>query len=67
MIDAWSQEAQWKSFINFDRLEPYCRLGGIRIEDDVLITEGGSRVLGPTIPKSAGTVEASLEAAHKRL
>jgi Xaa-Pro aminopeptidase len=67
LIDAWSQEAQWKSFINFDRLEPYCRLGGIRIEDDVLITEGGSRVLGPTIPKSAGTVEASLEAAHKRL
>jgi len=67
LIDAWSQEARWKAFINFDRLEPYRRLGGVRIEDDVLITESASRVLGPTIPKAAGTVEASLEAAHKRL
>lgn len=67
LIDAWSQAEQWKPFIDFARLEPYRRLGGIRIEDDVLITESTSRVLGPTIPKSTGTIEASLEASRGRV
>jgi len=32
--------------------------GGVRIEDDVLITDDGARVLGPGIPKSLDAVEA---------
>jgi Xaa-Pro aminopeptidase len=32
-------------------------LGGVRIEDDVLITDDGSRVLGPAIPKSVDDIE----------
>ena len=59
LIDRWREEGRWSSFIAFEKLKPYRRLGGIRIEDDVLVTPEGARVLGPVIPKAAATVEAA--------
>jgi Xaa-Pro aminopeptidase len=59
LMDQWYEEKRWSSFIAFDKLEPYRRLGGIRIEDVVHITASGGRVLGPVIPKAIATVEAA--------
>jgi Xaa-Pro aminopeptidase len=60
LIDRWIQERTQKEFINYDRLPSFRSLGGIRIEDDVLVTESGSRVLGPGIAKTVAEVEAAM-------
>ena len=60
LIDRWREDGMHRDFINYDRLEAYRSFGGIRIEDDVLITDSGSRVLGPPIPKTVDEVEAAM-------
>jgi Xaa-Pro aminopeptidase len=57
LIDIWKAEGKMKDFINYDRLETYKDFGGIRIEDDLLITEDGNRILGRPIPKTVDEVE----------
>ena len=59
LIDRWRQEKRCASFIAFEKLAPYRGFGGVRIEDVILITADGARVLGPVIPKTAATVEAA--------
>ena len=61
LMDRWRQERRWSSFIAFDKLAPYRRFGGIRIEDVVRITARGGNVLGPIIPKAIATIEAACE------
>ncbi len=46
LIDLWRKEGHCKEFLNFDLLETYKDFGGIRIEDDLLITDDGCRFLG---------------------
>lgn len=46
LIDDWKQSGHCAEFINFDKLETYKDFGGIRIEDDVLITKDGCRFIG---------------------
>ena len=46
LIDEWKGSGHCKEFLNFDKLETYKDFGGIRIEDDVLITSNGCRFLG---------------------
>ena len=46
LIDDWKASGHCKEFINFDKLETYKDFGGIRIEDDLLITDDGCRFLG---------------------
>ncbi|MCH3995837.1 MAG: aminopeptidase P family protein [Prevotella sp.] len=59
LIDDWKASGHCKEFINFDKLETYKDFGGIRIEDDVLITKDGCRFLGkkriPYHPKDIET------------
>ncbi len=57
LIDRWEAEGRHKEFINYDVVRAFSDLGGIRIEDDVLCTNEGHRVLGPEIPKSVSEVE----------
>ncbi|MDR0686500.1 MAG: aminopeptidase P N-terminal domain-containing protein [Dysgonamonadaceae bacterium] len=45
LIDKWKAEGICKEFINFDRLETYRDFGGIRIEDNIAITEKGARLV----------------------
>ena len=46
LIDLWRKEGHCKEFLCFDKLETYKDFGGIRIEDDLLITSDGCRFLG---------------------
>ena len=46
LIDDWKASGHCAEFLNFDKLETYKDFGGIRIEDDVLITKDGCRFLG---------------------
>jgi len=46
LIDEWKASGHCAEFLNFDKLETYKDFGGIRIEDDVLITKDGCRFLG---------------------
>ncbi|MEM8528470.1 MAG: aminopeptidase P family protein [Bacteroidota bacterium] len=58
LIKRWKAESKYESFINYEKLEDYLNFGGIRIEDNVLITESGRRILGERIAKSVEEVEA---------
>ena len=58
LIEQWKNEGTNAEFINFDKVEEYKNFGGIRIEDDILVTETGYRVLGKHIPKTVEEIEA---------
>ncbi len=59
LIDEWKATGHCKDFLNFDKLETYKDFGGIRIEDDVLITKDGCRFIGKDrIPYHPKDVEA---------
>lgn len=62
LVEHWRSENRHGSFINYDRVDDFLGFGGIRIEDNILITADGSRVLGPTIPKTVDAVEAQVPA-----
>ena len=51
LIDKWKSEGQFTDFINYEKVETYRDFGGIRIEDDILVTDSGHRLLGKPIPK----------------
>lgn len=65
LIDIWKSQDKHKNFINYDKLEGFKDFGGIRIEDDLLITEDGNRVLGRPIPKTVEEVEATCKEARE--
>lgn len=46
LIDQWRAEKKHTDFINYDAIESFKDFGGIRLEDDILITPEGSRFLG---------------------
>jgi Xaa-Pro aminopeptidase len=60
LIDRWRADNHLVDFIDYDEVETYKGFGGIRIEDDVLCTPSGPRVLGPPIPKEASEVESAM-------
>ncbi len=57
LIEKWKAEGKFKEFINYNKIEAYMSIGGIRIEDNVLITEKGHKLLGKPIPKTVNDVE----------
>ncbi len=59
LIDDWKASGHCAEFLNFDKIETYKDFGGIRIEDDLLITAGGCRFIGKQrIPYHPKDVEA---------
>ena len=61
LIDKWKAEKINHDFINFDRLEAYRGFGGIRLEDDMLITDAGCELIGERIPITPDEVEATMK------
>jgi Xaa-Pro aminopeptidase len=57
LIERWQNERQHEAFIDYNRVQDFVDFGGIRIEDNILITSSGSRLLGPGIPKTIPEVE----------
>ena len=61
LIEQWKADGTGKGFVNFAKLENYYDFGGIRLEDDVLVTPDGARRLGPKrLPIAPDDVEAAM-------
>jgi Xaa-Pro aminopeptidase/Xaa-Pro dipeptidase len=60
LIDQWRAEGRHAGLIDYDRFDQFRSFGGIRIEDDILVTEDGGRILGPAIATTADEVEARM-------
>jgi Xaa-Pro aminopeptidase len=58
LIDQWKADKKFSDYIVYNKVEKYREFGGIRIEDDVLVTNNGRKVLGKPIPKNIEDVEA---------
>ena len=57
LIEKWKAENINTDFINFDKLDQYLDFGGIRLEDDILITDTGCEILGERIPITPEEIE----------
>ncbi|TFH48593.1 MAG: aminopeptidase P family protein [Bacteroidia bacterium] len=57
LLEMWKAEGKFTQFINYEKAEGYLDFGGIRIEDDMLITTDGSRPLGSTAAKTVKEIE----------
>lgn len=61
LIEKWKSEKTDQGFVNYSKLESYYDFGGIRLEDDVLVTAEGARRLGKErLPISPDDVEAAM-------
>ncbi|MGQ8335201.1 aminopeptidase P family protein [Sunxiuqinia sp. A32] len=59
LIEKWKNEKINSGFINFEKLDHYKSFGGIRLEDDLLITDQGCELLDKRIPITTEEVEAA--------
>ena len=57
---------QYRDMVDWDRVDGLLDFGGIRIEDDLLVTATGADVLTGAIPKSIPEIEALRAEAHSR-
>jgi Xaa-Pro aminopeptidase len=58
LMDSWGSEKKMERFIRYDKLKPFRTFGGIRIEEDFIVTAGGSKLIGNPIPKTIQGIEA---------
>jgi Xaa-Pro aminopeptidase len=57
LIDSWEAQKKYVEFVNYDEVKKFKNFGGIRIEEDFLITASGSRLLGKPLAKSPEDME----------
>lgn len=58
LIDKWQKEKMFMEYIDYERVRSYIGFGGIRLEDDLLITQTGNRLIGQRVPITVGEIEA---------
>lgn len=58
LIDQWKADGKFVDFLDYEKINTYRDFGGVRIEDNILVTNDGHQVLGPRIPKTIEEVEA---------
>jgi Xaa-Pro dipeptidase len=61
LIDKWQSENKLSDFINYDKVNEYRDFEGIRIEDDILVTDRGYKILGKSIPKDVSEIESIMQ------
>ncbi|BDU74090.1 aminopeptidase P family protein [Mesoterricola silvestris] len=59
LTERWRSEGRFKDFIDYGALEAFAGFGGLRIEEDFLVTASGARRLGPPKPRTAAEIEAA--------
>jgi len=57
LIDKWHSEGRYRDFIDYRALTKFRNFGGVRIEDNVVVTEKGNRIIGKPIAKEVDEVE----------
>jgi Xaa-Pro aminopeptidase len=57
LIDLWRKEKKFEQFINYDLVETYKGFGGIRLEDDILVTPDGCTFIGKRVPITPEQIE----------
>lgn len=57
LIDSWKAQGKYKDFVNYSEVEKFKDFGGIRIEEDFVITEKGSLLLGEPLAKTPEDIE----------
>jgi Xaa-Pro aminopeptidase len=57
LIDQWKAAKKFEAYINYNALDEYRSFGGVRIEDNLLITDTGSKLLGKHLPKTISEIE----------
>lgn len=57
LIDQWKAEKRHGAFINYNEVDSWRDFGGVRIEENIVVTAEGCRILGPPIPKLIADVE----------
>jgi Xaa-Pro aminopeptidase len=62
LMDIWAAEKKLSQFINYDQLPAFKNFGGIRIEDDYLVTSTGSELLSTSLPRTVADIEAIRQA-----
>jgi len=64
LIEQWKATAKFSDFINYHKVEEYKDFGGIRVEDDYVITENSYRKLGKELAISVNDIEEIRAAAY---
>ena len=59
LIDQFKSEKKFLNFINYDLLQKYRNFGGVRVEEDFLITQKESKRLGKYVPKTIAEIYAA--------
>lgn len=57
LIDQWQAQGKHEAFIDYNKLDSFRNFGGVRIEDNILVTATGSEILGQPVPKTADELE----------
>jgi Xaa-Pro aminopeptidase len=58
LMRRWKAEGKFTDFLNYDAIERFADFGGVRIEEDLLVTDTGHRILGKARPRTIAEVEA---------
>lgn len=61
LLNLWKKENKFADFINYTEAEKYLGFGGVRLEDDILITDTGNRLIGKRIPITIEQVEETMK------
>lgn len=58
LMRRWKAEGKFMDFLNYDKIETFADFGGVRIEEDLLVTADGHKILGKSRPRTIAEVEA---------
>ncbi|WP_375580058.1 aminopeptidase P family protein [Marivirga tractuosa] len=57
LIDSWKAQGKYTDFVNYSEVEKFKDFGGVRVEEDFLIDQGGVKLLGDPLAKTIEEIE----------